>query len=186
MQNGHVASDPPSASFEKTVSKMIPEVYSDLRRIAADKIGRERAGQTLQATALVHEAFMRLARSGDDRKWKNDRHFISAAAESMRRILIENARAKSSRKRGGNPYLTQLEESKIIDTIPSDEILSVNEALDKFTEVDPEAAELVKLRYFVGLTIEEAADALNISRRTADRRWCFARAWLYRELNGSG
>jgi len=156
---------------------LLPLVYEELRRLAASKLARERAGQTLQATALVHEAWLRLA--GSNRQyWHGRSHFFGAAAEAMRRILIDNARRKNRLKRGTDRPLEELDESSIELAAPADEILAVHEALDGLAAQDTTAAAVVKLRYFVGLTISEIAEALEISPRSADRHWVFARAWL--------
>ncbi|MHB8524021.1 MAG: ECF-type sigma factor [Limisphaerales bacterium] len=156
---------------------MLPLVYEELRRLAASKLAHEAPGQTLQPTALVHEAWLRLA-GPNEQQWKGRSHFFGAAAEAMRRILIDKARQKSSQKRGSKQALEELHESRIELRAPSAEILAVHEALDALAVEDHLAAEVVKLRYFVGLTIPEVAEALGLAPRTADRHWAFARAWL--------
>lgn len=162
--------------------QLLGELYDELRKLAASKLARERPGQTLQATALVHEAFIKLG--GDaDKKWDSQSHFFGAAAEAMRRILIDNARHKASRRAGGEFRRTEFRETGVFAPGADDEVLAVDEALERFESADPESAKLVKLRYFAGLTQEEAADALGISRRTANRRWAYAKAWLFRELS---
>ncbi|HZM02425.1 MAG TPA: ECF-type sigma factor [Candidatus Saccharimonadales bacterium] len=157
--------------------ELLPLVYEELRRLAAAKLANEKPGQTLQATALVHEAWLRLAGS-DAQHWRGRSHFFGAAAEAMRRILIDKARQKASLKRGLGQPLEELHESRIELGAPSDEILAVHEAVDALAIEDATAAQVVKLRYFVGLTIPEIAAALEISQRSAERHWAFARAWL--------
>lgn len=166
----------------ETTEKLLPLVYNELRRLAAWRLQQERPGQTLQATALVNEAYLRLIK-GTDEHWENKRHFFVAAAEAMRRILIDNARKKNCQKRGGEWRRTEVEMSDLGYESPSDEVQQVHEVLDQFAEVDPQSAELVKLRFFAGLTQQQAADILGISKRTADNRWAYARAWLYRAIN---
>jgi len=161
----------------KAADQLLPLVYEELRRLAASKMAHEKPGQTLQATALVHEAWLKLAGS-NHQQWRGRSHFFGAAAEAMRRILIDKARHKASLKRGLDQPVEELHESRIEMAAPSDEILAVHEALDALAAQDATAAQVVKLRYFVGMTIPEIADALEISPRTADRHWLFARAWL--------
>jgi RNA polymerase sigma factor (TIGR02999 family) len=159
--------------------KLLPFVYTELRQLAHAKMAREQPGQTLQATALVHEAWMRLG----DQCFENRAHFFSAAAEAMRRILIEGARRKSAARHGGNAEHVDAAEVEIVIPVgKDDEVLAVHEALDALAARDPRKAELVKLRYFVGLTIEEAAEILGISAPTAKRDWAYARAWIYRAI----
>lgn len=172
-----------STGDRHAAEQLIPVVYNDLRRLAAYRISQEQPGQTLQATALVHEAYLRVTQN-PDLHWENKRYFFAAAAEAMRRILIENARRKKCKKRGGEWFRTEMTLSNVASNDPSDEILEVHEVLDQFAEEDPEAAELVKLRYFAGLTQQQCADILGISKRTADNRWAFARAWLFRAIHG--
>ena len=160
---------------------LLPIVYDELRRLAARRLAREAPGQTLEPTALVHEAYIRLVSTADCR-WKNRSHFFAAAAEAMRRILIDRARKKKRLKRGARPKQFDLKEFDLAYQMPSDELLALDEALGKLQIEDPAKAELVKLRFFAGLTVEQAAEALGISRATADRYWRFARAWLYHEL----
>ena len=177
------AGDPAAAE------QLLPLVYSELRKLAAAKLARERPGQTLQATALVHEAYLRLAGSQPDRgdealeKWNGRGHFFAAAAEAMRRILVEQARSRGRKKRGGDLERVELEEVEFSFNAPNDDVLALDEALTRFKLKHPEKAELVKLRYFAGLTGDEAAAALGISPATADRHWTYARAWLARELS---
>jgi len=156
-------------------------VYEELRRLAWAKMASEAPGQTLQATALVHEAWLRL--TGDKRRhWKDRTHFFAAAAEAMRRILVDNARRKRAARHGGGQQRVALPEVAAAVVENDDKVLVVNEALEKFAALDPQKAELVKLRYFVGMTVEEAAEVLGISERTAKRYWAFARAWLHEEI----
>ena len=165
------------AGDPKAADQLLPLVYDELRKVAAAKMAQEKPGQTLQATALVHEAWLRLAGS-DRQQWRGRSHFFGAAAEAMRRILIDKARQKASLKRGNDQPADELHESQIELSAPADEILAVHDALDALSAEDATAAEVVKLRYFVGMTIPEIAEALGISPRSADRHWLFARAWL--------
>ena len=161
-------------------SELLPLVYEELRRLAAAKMASENPGQTLQATALVHEAWLRL--TGDEnRKWNDRTHFFAAAAEAMRRILVDNARRKRAQRHGGGQQRVELTDVAL--AAPNDDqILAVNEALEKLAAQDKQKAELVKLRYFVGMTIEEAAEVLGISAPTVKRHWTYARAWLAEEI----
>jgi RNA polymerase sigma factor (TIGR02999 family) len=165
----------------RAAEELLPLVYEELRKLAAARMARESPGQTLQATALVHEAWLKLAGS-DRQQWHGRAHFFGAAAEAMRRILIDKARRKGSQKRGGDQPPEELHESRIELQAPSAEILAVNDALDALATEDRMAAEVVKLRYFVGMTVPEIADALGMAPRTADRHWSFARAWLKRAI----
>jgi len=165
----------------RAADELLPLVYGELRRLAGHKMAAESSGHTLQATALVHEAWMRLAGS-DQPDWENRGHFFAAAAEAMRRILVEHARRKQSQKRGSGAAHEQLDEASIVLTAPPDELLAVNEALDRLAVEDPQAAELVKLRYFVGMTMDEAASAMSLAKRTAEGIWTYSRAWLAREI----
>ena len=165
----------------KAAEELLPLVYAELRKLAASKMAREVPGQTLQPTALVHEAWLRLVGNGNQ-NWDGRVHFFAAAAEAMRRILIENARRKQSLKRSGGGQRTELDESRIAQAVTSDEVLAVHEALDGLAKADPAAADLVKLRFFVGLTMVEAAEALDVPLRTAERLWTYGRAWLRREM----
>jgi RNA polymerase sigma factor (TIGR02999 family) len=165
----------------KAADQLLPLVYEELRRLAARKMAQADPGQTLQPTALVHEAWLKLAGSRQHH-WNDRSHFFRAAAEAMRQILIDQARRKSSQKRGSNQPVEELHESRIELRAPSAEILAVHEALNALAAEDPLAAEVVKLRYFVGLTIPELAEALGLAPRTADRHWAFARAWLERAI----
>ena len=169
--------------------QLLPLVYDELRKLAAQKMAQESPGQTLQATALVHEAYLRLVTpsksppsKGGEREgvqWNGRGHFFAAAAEAMRRILVEYARRKRRSRHGGGFQRVNLEEAMSYTQDSADEVLSVNEALNKLAEEDPKKAELVKLRYFGGLSVQEAAEILGISRATADRYWAYAKAWLY-------
>ena len=170
-----------SRGEEKAANELLSLVYEELRRLAAAKMASEAPGQTLQPTALVHEAWLRLT-SDENRKWNDRTHFFAAAAEAMRRILVDNARRKRTARHGGGQHRVEMPEiaSAVMET--DDKVLAVNEALEKFAALDPQKAELVKLRYFVGMTIEQAAEALGLSERTAKRYWAFARAWLHEEI----
>jgi RNA polymerase sigma factor (TIGR02999 family) len=160
---------------------LLPLVYEELRRLAASKLAREAAGQTLQPTALVHEAWLRLI-GDEDKHWDGRAHFFAAAAEAMRRILIDRARRKHSQRHGGGRERVDIRESDCATPDEDDQLLAVNDALDKLAQHHKAEAELVKLRYFVGMTNDEAAQALGISPRTAKYYWTHARAWIYREI----
>jgi RNA polymerase sigma factor (TIGR02999 family) len=164
--------------------QLLPLVYDELRRLAAEKMAQEKPGQTLQATALVHEAYLRLVDVDEARHWKSRSHFFAAAAEAMRHILVDRARRKRSRKRGGDRVRVDLDEATFAAE-DSDEVLAVHEALAGLAAADAQAAEVVKLRYFAGLSIPEVAEALNLSPRSADRLWAYARAWLRRAISGA-
>jgi len=161
---------------------LLPLVYDELRRLAAQKLSHEKPGQTLQATALVHEAWLRLVQGGGD-QWEDPRQFFYAAAEAMRRILIDNARRKHSARHGGLLKRAHSDNFDFPAATPPDELLALDEALEGLAKAHPEEAQLVKLRYFVGMTQEEAARILGISRRTVNSQWTFARAWLYQALH---
>ena len=163
-------------------AQLLPLVYDELRKLAAQRLAREGPGQTLQATALVHEAYVRRVGTQNDQQWSGRSHFFAAAAEAMRRVLVERARRKASRKHGGGRQQVDLDEAVSCTPGPADELLSLDEALDKLAAEDPRKAELVKLRFFAGLTLDEAAETLGVVRRTADRYWAFARSWLYAAL----
>ena len=165
----------------KAAEELLPLVYQELRRLAAAKMAMEAPGHTLQATALVHEAWMRLVGSGDQPRFENRAHFFGAAAEAMRRILVESARRKQRLKRGGRAEKVNIDELEIPLPMPDEELLALDEALARLATVDARAAEVVKLCFFVGLTQEQAAHELGISVSTAERLWAFARAWLFRE-----
>jgi RNA polymerase sigma factor (TIGR02999 family) len=171
------------ASDRLTATQLLPLVYDELRKIAAAQLSHEQPGHTLQATALVHEAWLRLTGEGDcSPLWENRSHFFAAAAEAMRRILVEAARRRKRLKRGGDLVRQYPVLSEVADLEPREDLIALDAALSKLSTMDPIAADLVKLRYFTGLTIAEAADFLKISQRTADRRWAYSRAWLHREL----
>jgi RNA polymerase sigma factor (TIGR02999 family) len=170
----------------RAVDQLLPAVYQELRRLAAWKLSREKPGQTLQATALVHEAYLRLV--GEGRDWKSRTRFFTAAAEAMRRILIENARRRKSQKHGGGRQRIDLTDRVVIseEGTPPEDLLALDEALDRLTRKDPLKAELVKLRFFGGLTAAEAAGVLGLSHNTADEYWAYTRAWLRLEVAGGG
>jgi RNA polymerase sigma factor (TIGR02999 family) len=170
--------------------ELLPLVYDELRKLAAERVAQEKPGQTLQATALVHEAYLRLVASAGgapvrrEQYWDSRGHFFAAAAESMRRILVENARKKKRQRHGGGRRRVDLEEAvSLADSSSHDDLLALDEALTRLAAREPAKAELVKLRYFAGMSIDEAADLLRISRTTAKRYWAFARAWLLAEIN---
>jgi RNA polymerase sigma factor (TIGR02999 family) len=163
--------------------ELLPLVYFELRRLAAYKMASQIHGHTLQPTALVHEAWLKLAGKGRE-NYRGRAHFFSAAAEAMRQILIDRARRKASLKRGGDRLFAPLQESQIQQGVPDDELCAVHEALEQLAAEEPLTAQVVKLRYFVGMTIPEVAVALQIAPRTADRHWLFARAWLKRAIRG--
>ena len=164
--------------------ELLPLVYEELRKLAAAKMANEPPGQTLQPTALVHEAWLRLAGPREGQAWENRGHFFAAAAEAMRRILIESARRKSRLKRGGQQERVDLDQVQLATESDPATVLSIDQALERLAKAHPQKAELVKLRFFVGLSLPEAARALNLSETTAKRHWAFARAWLYGELAG--
>jgi len=161
--------------------KLLTLVYDDLRRLATARMAQEMSGQTLQPTALVHEAWLRLVSDGD-RTWQNRAHFFGAAAEAMRRILIEKARRKSRLKHGGGQARYNIADLELADTTPDDKVLLINEALESLEAQDPEAARIVVLKFFGGLSRQEVAESLNISERMADRHWAYAKAWLLRHI----
>lgn len=161
--------------------ELLPLVYAELRHLAAQRLSQEKPGQTLQTTALVHEAWLRLA-GGTAQTWESQAHFFGAVAEAMRRILVENARRKASVRHGGQLQRVDVDEVEIAAPLPDDHLLAVDEALDQLAELDPPAADLIKLRFFAGLTHEQAADLLGLSRSAADRTWLFARAWLFQRI----
>jgi RNA polymerase sigma factor (TIGR02999 family) len=167
----------------QAAEQLLPLVYDELRKLAAARLAHEKPGQTLQPTALVHEAYLRLVGPAEGQTWNSRSHFFAAAAEAMRRILIENARRKRRLKRGGKCERLDLADLDIAVPAPCDDLVALDEALDKLAEKHPEMAELVKLRFFAGLTVSEAARVLRISTSTADRHWTYARAWLYRFLS---
>ena len=160
---------------------LLPLVYNDLRRHAVVQMSYEAAGQTLQPTALLHEAWLRIAGKGD-RKWQNRAHFFGAAAEAMRRILIENARRKSRLKRGGDQLRVDIEQVELASTTPDDKILLINDALERLQAQDPEKAQVVVLKFFGGRTNQEVAECLAVTERTVERHWAYAKAWLFQNI----
>jgi RNA polymerase sigma factor (TIGR02999 family) len=166
-------------------AELLPLVYDELRRLAAAKLSQEKPGQTLQATALVHEAYLRLVGRESDVHWNSRGHFIAAAAEAMRRILVEQARRRKTEKRGGQRRRIDLSQAEPLDQADPDDLLDLDELLNQLVAEDPEAARVAKLRIFAGLSVEEAAQALSTSRASAYRQWTYARAWLHARL-GSG
>ena len=162
--------------------KLLPLIYDELRRLAAEKLAHEKPGQTLQATALVHEAYIRLVDVAKAQHWNSRGHFLAAAAEAMRRILVDQARRKRSLRHGGGLRRRGLEHVEIAEPEPSADIVAIHEAIDRLERMDKVKADLVKLHYFAGLSLDQAAEALGISSATADRYWAYARAWLHAEL----
>jgi len=162
--------------------RLLPIVYEELRKLAAQRLALEKSGQTLQATALVHEAYLRLVDADGPRDWNSRGHFFAAAAEAMRRIVIDRARDKRRLKRGAGGRRVDIDLDQLPDRAPDDDLIALDEALDRLERDDPVCANLVKLRFFAGLGQGEAAEALGLPRRTADRQWAFARAWLYDRL----
>ena len=165
----------------QVAEQLLPLVYAELRKLAAHRMASENPGQTLQPTALVHEVWLKLV-GQQNRQWQNRNHFFAAAAEAMRRILIDNARRKLRVRNGGGQQRVELDDCA--EAATSDQVLAVDEALEKLARLDPRRAEVVKLRYFVGLSFQEAAEVLGISEPTVKRYWSFARAWLYEEIRG--
>ena len=170
----------------EAVSQLWTLVYEELRELAAHQLAREAPGQTLQATALVHETYLRLLGDGGDHRWNGRAHFFGAAAEAMRRILVDNARRKRAVKRGGGGQRFELNAEQVQAHIESEDLLALDEALGRLETAEPEVAQLVKLRYFAGMTIPEAAATLGVAPRTADAWWAYARAWLLGELREDG
>jgi RNA polymerase sigma factor (TIGR02999 family) len=168
----------------KAAEQLLPLVYDELRKLAAQKLAQEKPGQTLQATALVHEAYIRLLGAEKAKSWDNRGHFFTAAAEAMRRILVENARRKRSAKHGGQRARIDLDEALVVGDEPRHDLLDLDEVLDQLASADPRAADLVKLRFFAGLTGDQAAEILGIAPRSADLLWAYARAWLFEKLQG--
>jgi RNA polymerase sigma factor (TIGR02999 family) len=167
-------------------AQLLQLVYDDLRRLAAHRLAHEAPGQTLEPTALVHEAYLRLVGDAPDRTWDGRAHFFAAAAEAMRRILVENARRKRAVKRGAGLVRRELDEAELLAPQPREDLLALDEALTELEAVDRPAANLVQLRYFGGLSIPEAAQVLGISVRTAERLWTYARAWLHQQVKTAG
>ena len=173
---------------ERAAEQLLPLVYDELRRLAAQKLGRESPGQTIQATALVHEAYMRLVqseRAGSSPSWNSRGHFFAAAAEAMRRILVERARHKKSLKGGGSHHRQEMDDIAVSAAVPDIDLIALDIALSRLESTDKRKAQLVKLRFFAGLTMEEAAQALGISTSTADNDWAYARCWLRLEIDGA-
>jgi RNA polymerase sigma factor (TIGR02999 family) len=166
--------------------QLLPLVYDELRRLAAQKLTQEKPGQTLQATALVHDAYLRLVDVNEVQRWDSRGHFFAAAAEAMRRILIDNARRKRRPKHGGKRRRVDLDAADSVAEAPAGDLLALDEALTKLAAEEPTKAKLVKLRLFAGLSVPEAAKVLGLATRTAERYWTYARVWLYAELNDSG
>lgn len=166
-------------------ANLLPLVYEELRKLATARMGKEKPGQTLQATALVHEAYVRLVGDGSSDSWSNRGHFFGAAAEAMRRILVEQARKKMRIRHGGEFDRVDLDSGAAMVDAPNDDILDLHEALTKLEEADSARAELIKLRYFAGLTVSQAAEAMGISVTTAERYWRFGKAWLLAEISGN-
>jgi RNA polymerase sigma factor (TIGR02999 family) len=162
--------------------QLLPLVYAELRRLAAQRLAREKPGLTLQPTALVHEAYLRLVGGVEDQAWNGRGHFFAAAAEAMRRILVEQARRRGARKRGGQAARQEVDAAALAAPAPDEEVLALHEALDDLARTDPEAATLVKLRFFAGMTTSEAAEALGLSVRAAHDVWAYARSWLRRQM----
>jgi RNA polymerase sigma factor (TIGR02999 family) len=176
--------DAAAAGDRKAAADLLPLVYDELRKLAAARMAAERPGQTLQATALVHEAYLRLVGSDPDRPWDGRGHFFAAAAEAMRRILIESARRKGRIRHGGGLGRVDLTDAAATAAVAPDDLLAVDEALDRLADDDPVAAQLIRFRFYAGLSVEEAAAALGISRSTAYDHWAFGRAWLGHTLAG--
>jgi RNA polymerase sigma factor (TIGR02999 family) len=170
----------------KAADQLLPLVYDELRKLAAQKLAQEKPGQTLQATALVHEAYLRLVDGEKVHHWNSRGHFFAAAAEAIRRILVDSARRKRAGKHGGGLCRVNLDARDALAAAPPDDLLAIDEALERLTHHDPKAAQLVKLHCFAGLTVEQAAAALGLSRTNAYRLWTFSRAWLYSQLAGDG
>ncbi len=166
---------------ERASEELLPLVYNELRRHASARMAHEQAGQTLQPTALVHEAWLRIFDGGESR-WENRAHFFGAAAEAMRRILIENARKKSRLKRGGNQRLLDVDEMEIAETTPEEKVLLIDDAVQQLQAQDPEKARVVVLKFFGGLTNQEVAETLGVTERTVERHWAYAKAWLFQTI----
>jgi RNA polymerase sigma factor (TIGR02999 family) len=166
----------------RAAEQLLPVVYEELRLLAAQKLAQEKPGQTLQATALVHEAYLRLVGADPEQPWNSRGHFFAAAAEAMRRILVEQARRKKTEKHGGRLNRHDLSESAIVASHHDEDLLAIDEALDQLAGADPVAADLVRLRYFAGFTMQEAADLLDMSVRSAQDVWAYARSWLHHRL----
>ncbi len=167
----------------QATAELLPLVYEELRKLAAQRLSHEQAGQTLQATGLVHEAYLRLVDGSTDQQWNNRGHFFAAAAEAMRRIVVEQARRKRSLKHGGDWQRIELDDGLVVTEDSASYLVALDAALTSLEQADPEAAKLVQLRYFTGLTMPEASQAMGIPLRTAERNWTYARAWLHREIS---
>jgi RNA polymerase sigma factor (TIGR02999 family) len=176
--------DAAASGDDQAANRLLPLVYDELRKLAMQRLALEKSGHSLQATALVHEAYLRLVGNEPDRPWNGRGHFFGAAAEAMRRILVENARRKRALKHGGDLSQQELHDDLIAAPEPREDLLALDEALNKLAAINRQAAELVQLRYFAGLTLPDAADSLNVAPRTAGRLWAYARAWLRREVEG--
>jgi len=172
------------AGDAKAASELMPLVYAELRKLAAQRLAHEKPGQTLDATALVHEAYVRLVDVDTVQHWNSRGQFFAAVAEAMRRILVERARRKKRRRHGGEWQRVDLDEADMVCLLPPDELLALHEALDRLAELDPAAAELAKVHCFAGLSVEDAGGALGMSRTNAYRHWTYARAWLFTQLRG--
>jgi RNA polymerase sigma factor (TIGR02999 family) len=181
MPNSELPRQPPDAA---SAEELLPLVYDELRKLAAARLAHENPGQTLEATALVHEAYLRLLDADRPPSWKSRGHLFAAMAEAMRRILVENARRKKAEKHGGGLVRHDADEVPIPAPNPPEDLLAIDAALDRFAECYPDQADVVKLRYFAGLTIEQTADALGLSPATVKRHWDFSRSWLLREVRG--
>ncbi len=178
--------DAVSRGEARAAEDLLPLVYAELRQLAVQRLSQEKPGQTLQPTALVHEAYLRLVGALDEERWDHRGHFFAAAAEAMRRILVEQARRKRAKKHGGGLVRHDADDVELPVAEPREDLIALDEALTKLQQIDAAGAKLVALRYFAGLTQAEAAQALGVSPRTADRLWSYARAWLHRELRGNG
>jgi RNA polymerase sigma factor (TIGR02999 family) len=176
--------DAAAAGDRQAAAALLPLVYAELRKLAAQRLAREAPGQTLQPTALVHEAYLRLAGPGADQSWEGRGHFFAAAAEAMRRILVDRARRKARKRHGGGLDCRPLDPDCLAAPAPADDVLALDEALDRLAAEDPRRAALVQLRFFGGLSVAEAGRCLGLSRATADRDWAYARAWLFDRLRG--
>ena len=170
----------------RAAEQLLPLVYDELRKLAARRLAREKPGLTLQATALVHEAYLRLVGGRREEGWDSRGHFFAAAAEAMRRILVENARRKRREKHGGGRLRVDLDEASLVCRMPPEDLLALDEAMTKLAAEDPIKARLVQLRFFAGLSLEEASEVLGVSAVTAKRYWRYAKAWLHREVAGEG
>ncbi len=178
--------DAAAAGDPDAAAALLPRVYDELRKLAAARMAAEAPGHTLQPTALVHDAYLRLVGTDASQPWNGRGHFFAAAAEAMRRILVESARRKHRRRHGGDRVRIDIDGLEVAVPERGDDLLALDEALSQLAAADPQAAELVKLRYFAGLTIKEAADALGVAPRTADLLWAYAKSWLLRKIEGDG